>query len=120
MENETPAQPDLFTRLSEAGLKNRPFTLLVTFDIQLEKLQGFLEVAQATALATLQEAGCIAYEFHTNPESPGIVILFEKWQNAPALEAHMQLPHTVELLSFAAQHSACPLKLEFFKQLPIT
>jgi quinol monooxygenase YgiN len=73
-----------------------PFALLVTFHLDPARLPGFLEVARATATATLAEAGggCHQYEFSLDKSVPGKVVLYEKWSNLAALEYHFAQPHT--------------------------
>jgi len=43
--------------------------------------------------ATLQEAGCLAYECYASRTAPGTVFMFEKWESDEALASHMTSPH---------------------------
>jgi quinol monooxygenase YgiN len=43
--------------------------------------------------ATLEEAGCLAYECYVSRKDPGTVLMFEKWESEEALGAHMASPH---------------------------
>ncbi len=73
-----------------------PFALLVTFHLDPAHLGGFIEIARATAKATLAEAGggCHQYEFSLDKAVAGKVVLYEKWANLAALEYHFAQSHT--------------------------
>ena len=43
--------------------------------------------------ATVQEDGCITYQFLFNPWDDSEVYIFEEWESAEALDAHFQTPH---------------------------
>ena len=43
--------------------------------------------------ATTQEAGCITYEFSATLSNPAVYRLFEQWEDADALRAHLGTPH---------------------------
>jgi quinol monooxygenase YgiN len=55
------------------------------------------ETAMAGAVemmkATHQEAGCHAYVFSLDPLQPGVLQLFEKWEDETALAAHSASDH---------------------------
>lgn len=46
--------------------------------------------------ATRQEDGCIDYAMAQDLADPDTLILFERWKDMAALEAHMQAPHVAE------------------------
>ncbi len=48
---------------------------------------------------TKKEAGCLAYEFSADLVDPNLFHLYELWDEAVSLDAHMKLAHTVELLA---------------------
>lgn len=48
---------------------------------------------------TKKEAGCLAYEFSADLVDPNLFHLYELWDEAASLDAHMKLAHTVELLA---------------------
>jgi len=43
--------------------------------------------------ATLQEDGCISYQFLFNPWDDGEVHIFEEWETQDALDKHFQTAH---------------------------
>src|SRR5258707_276183 len=78
---DQPAMPDIFTRIKNAGLADKPFTLAVQVQIKADSVKKFEEGARSAAKAVLAEKGCLAYEFHHDAEHPGSYLLFEKWKN---------------------------------------
>lgn len=46
--------------------------------------------------ATLKEPGCIAYQAYFDRTDPGIIFMFEKWENEEALNAHFVTPHMAD------------------------
>jgi quinol monooxygenase YgiN len=55
------------------------------------------EAALAAALDmrkhTIDEPGCIEYRFWSATDDPNAILLFEQWEEWPALEAHLTTPH---------------------------
>ncbi len=43
--------------------------------------------------ATRAEPGCRAYTFSPDPEDPGLILLFELWDDQAALDAHFASEH---------------------------
>jgi quinol monooxygenase YgiN len=75
----------------------RPFALLVTIKAKSDKGKE-LEAAFAPCIAaTKREPGCLAYELNQDPDETTVYILFEKWKDVAALQAHLQAGHTQEL-----------------------
>jgi quinol monooxygenase YgiN len=75
-----------------------PFTLFVTIKAKSGK-EKELEAAFAPCIAaTKKETGCLAYELSRDPDDPTAYLLFEKYKNVAALEAHLKLEHTTKLL----------------------
>ena len=67
-------------------------------------VSGVIEIAAAdmeraktaateVAVATRGEAGCLAYAFYQDVESPTVFRVFEEWESAEALAAHFETDH---------------------------
>lgn len=69
--------------------------LIVTGVIEIEP--GGLDKARKAAMdmveATLQEDGCLIYEFSQILGSETRFRVYEEWENRAALEAHFEAPH---------------------------
>jgi quinol monooxygenase YgiN len=47
-------------------------------------------------VATLAEAGCVAYQAYVDRADPGTLFLFEQWRDQAALDAHFASAHMAE------------------------
>jgi quinol monooxygenase YgiN len=75
----------------------KPFALFVTIKAKAGK-EKELEAAFAPCIAaTKKEAGCLAYELNRDPDEPTTYVMFEKFKNLAALEAHLKQEHTAKL-----------------------
>ena len=68
--------------------------------------QEMREQAVAAAIkvtrATKTDAGCLQYHFYSDLENPNVLHVFEEWESAEALSAHLALSHTTEFLAAIA------------------
>ncbi|MEM7531034.1 MAG: putative quinol monooxygenase [Chloroflexota bacterium] len=67
-----------------------------TVEIQVEKRTEAIAAAQTMVAATVQEKGCITYQFYEDISIPGRMLVYEQWESDEALAAHMQTPHMAE------------------------
>lgn len=69
--------------------------LIVTGVIEIEPggLEKARKAAQEMVEATLQEDGCLIYEFSQILGSDTRFRVYEEWQDRTALEAHFEAPH---------------------------
>ena len=59
------------------------------FNVEPARRDEFLQYRQADILATRREKGCLDYVFTADVDDPGIVRLFERWETAEDLAAHL-------------------------------
>ena len=86
----------------------RPFTLIVRFRIK-EGAAAKFEAAFAKATqATRQEKGNRAYDLNRDPQTPTQYLLYERWQDLSALEAHLKTPYITKLLAEMGDLQAAP------------
>jgi quinol monooxygenase YgiN len=52
-----------------------------------------LQLARTLTTESLQEPGCRAYGFWTDPDVPGRFRIFEEWKSQEALAEHFATPH---------------------------
>jgi quinol monooxygenase YgiN len=55
-----------------------------------------LAAAQRMQTATVAEQGCLEYRFWTAIDDPDSILLFERWTEQAALDAHLAAEHTRE------------------------
>ncbi|HEX7095846.1 MAG TPA: putative quinol monooxygenase [Acidimicrobiales bacterium] len=60
----------------------------LTFDP--EKAEVLAEGFDKVQKATLAEPGCLAYDYWLSRTTPGVVLMFEKWESEEDLAAHMK------------------------------
>jgi quinol monooxygenase YgiN len=76
----------------------KPFALFVTIKAKPGKEKELEAVCAPCIAATKKEAGCLAYELNHDPDDSTAYIMFEKFKNVAALEAHLKQDHTKKLL----------------------
>ena len=67
-----------------------------TAPINPEKREEAKVILKTMMDATMQEEGCITYQFLFNPWNDAEVRIFEEWDSQDALDAHFQTPHMAE------------------------
>ena len=84
----------------KADLKdpNKPFTLTVSIQAK-GGAEARLEAAFAKAVPpTRKEKGCLAYDLNRDAKTPTQYLLYERWQNLAALDAHLKTDYINALL----------------------
>jgi quinol monooxygenase YgiN len=83
----------------KSRLKNpdKPFTLIVRVQVKEGAGKQF-EAAFAKAItATRKEKGNLAYELNRDTQDPSRYLVYERWKDLAALEAHLKTPHILAL-----------------------
>jgi quinol monooxygenase YgiN len=75
----------------------KPFALLVTIKAKPGKGKDLEAVFAPCIAATKKEPGCLAYELNRDPDDATAYVMYEKFRNVAALEAHLKLEHTEKL-----------------------
>ncbi|MFT3852707.1 MAG: putative quinol monooxygenase [Ilumatobacteraceae bacterium] len=60
-----------------------------TFDVDPAQRDAFLAERVAMMRRSRAEHGCLEYTFAADPAEPGRVVLFERWTDQAALDAHL-------------------------------
>jgi quinol monooxygenase YgiN len=58
-----------------------------------DKRDAAIEAMNVMSAASLEESGCIDYRFWIATADPNRILIFEKWENQGAIDAHFQSPH---------------------------
>lgn len=64
--------------------------------IKPETRDEAVAAALEMAAATQKEEGCITYQFYSDLANPNTIFIFEEWEDAESLAAHMETPHMAE------------------------
>ena len=60
-----------------------------SFDVEPAQREAFLAERVAMMRRSRAEHGCLEYTFAADPVEPGRVVLFERWTDQAALDAHL-------------------------------
>ena len=80
MPTPTDDRPDLLTVI--ASMRAKP-----------GKEQELEELLRGLVAPTTSEAGYVNYDLHRGVEDPAMFCLYENWESAEHLDAHLQAPH---------------------------
>ena len=86
----------------------KPFTLVIRLKVK-EGAGAKLEAAFGKAAkATRKEKGNRAYDLNRDPQMPTQYLVYERWQDLPALEAHLKASYIMALLAELGELTAGP------------
>ncbi len=74
---------------------SRPFTLIVDLEAQAGRGDDVAAAIRHTRVVELSqsEPGCFAYEIVRDADAPDRFVVYERWCDLAALEAHVLMPH---------------------------
>jgi quinol monooxygenase YgiN len=104
------AQENPIVARVKAAVKDpaRPFTLVLRLKLKEGAAAKFEAAFAKAATATHQEKGNRAYDLNRDTQTPTQYLLYERWQNLPALEAHLKTPYITKLLAETGEMMAAP------------
>lgn len=70
-----------------------PLTIVAIIEAQPEKIELVKSELLKLVEPTLNEAGCIQYDFHQDNQNPAIFLAYENWENRELWQNHMQSAH---------------------------
>ena len=77
--------------------------LIVEFRIQPEHVQHFAEAIADNARASRDsEAGCRQFDVCRDPDDPSLFFLYELYDDAAAIDAHLAAPHYLHFAQASA------------------
>src|SRR5215469_4376196 len=85
----------------KSRLKNpdKPFTLLVRIQVKEGAGDQFESAFAKARTATRKEKGNLAYDLNRDTQDPSRYLVYERWKDLAALEAHLKTPHLKALLA---------------------
>jgi quinol monooxygenase YgiN len=78
-----------------------------TLEIDPEHRDAFFAAVAPMVRATRTEAGCQAYAFSPDPDEPGLIHLFEVWDDQASLDAHFASEH---MATWQARSGELPIR----------
>ena len=91
-------------RIKDAGLENKPFSLIVSGKVKKDKMDEFMKLAINGQTETGKEKGCVKYTFYFHGEDDTAFTLVETWKDLKSLEEHMQTDYTKKLVGSFGTH----------------
>jgi quinol monooxygenase YgiN len=61
------------------------------------------------------EPGCLAYVFSADPVAPGTICVYERWADAPSLEAHFLHQNYFDMRAVFGAHGVTGTKISKFR-----
>jgi len=109
--------PSLQDRLKAAALDKEPFTLVVEVSIKPGSIEKVEKLMLDAAKQTNKEPGCLLYDVHRNPETPGKYVFLERFRGVAGLDAHLAAQYTKDLLAAFGSESSEPVKIMLLNQM---
>ena len=95
-EKENPIETEVKANLKEP---TKPFVMLISVKIKEGTAVKFEAAFAKARTATRKEKGNKAYSLVRSTKAPNEYVVYERWDNFAALQAHMKTPHLVALLA---------------------
>ena len=112
---ETNATQNSDVVIAETQTTEQPLVVIAYLNVKPEERENFLELATQTAKATNEkEPGVNTYIFYEDQNTPNLFFFFEEWKNKAAFEAHLEQPHTKELIGTYADILAEPADVRIY------
>ena len=84
---------------------------------------GQVEAALSLSLAHVNrsrtEPGCIAHAVHRDAENPQRLVFVEKWSDLAALQAHFEVPESIEFVGAVAALATEPPGITIYEAAPV-
>lgn len=95
---QAPEQDNPVVALVKSSVKDtsKPFTLTVRMKVKAGENQKFEEAFAKLAKESRKETGCRAYHMNRGTKEPNVYLVYERWANLAALEAHMRAAYFLE------------------------
>jgi quinol monooxygenase YgiN len=85
-----------------------------TARLRADRRDQALAAARRMQEVTTAERGCHEYRFWTAIDDPHSLLLFERWEDVPSLEAHLASPHVAEFGAAIGDFVDGPVSIERF------
>jgi quinol monooxygenase YgiN len=74
-----------------------PVIVVARWQMSAEAVEGVLGMVAELGRLTLQEPGCLGYDVFRSTDTPGQLLLLERYRDNEAIEAHRGSTHYQEL-----------------------
>jgi (4S)-4-hydroxy-5-phosphonooxypentane-2,3-dione isomerase len=80
----------------------RPLAIMVTAEIQPDRLGEFMDLIETNAIASRKEPGCLQFDVLRSDDSETTFVFYEVYQNTAAVDEHKKQPHYQKWADFKA------------------
>lgn len=94
-EKENPIEAEVKANLKDLS---KPFTMFVLVKIKDGEGEKFEAAFAKGRAGTRKEKGNITYEMSRSAKNPNEYVVYERWTNFAALQAHMKAPHFTAMI----------------------
>ena len=95
-----------------------PLTLVATLIPRPEAAAEFVSIINGLIAPTLEEDGCLSYDFHQSNDNPDEFVLIEQWRSRQDLDDHFQQPYTLAAIKRFPAILATEMRLQYLTHLP--
>jgi quinol monooxygenase YgiN len=116
-QDKTKEDPILAAAKESLSDPTKPFTLVLRFKVKEGQGPKFESVMAKAVKETRKDKGNLTYELNKSAKGSNY-ILYERWENVPALEAHMKTAHFKSTATELAPLLDGGIDLELFVPVP--
>jgi quinol monooxygenase YgiN len=100
----------------KANLKDtsKPFTMLVLLKVKAGNEEKFEKAFSKAVEPTRKEKGCKAYDLAREAKAAGQYVVYERWADLAALDAHIKSKHIQTLLGEIGELLASPPEVKVY------
>ena len=73
-------------------------TIIAEFDVNIDKVEDFLEAVKPLVEGSNTEAGCNRYELHKALDSDNTYTMIEEWKDQTAIDSHNASDHYTSIV----------------------
>ena len=98
-------------------MANNYYTVLAIIEAKPGKEEELEKILKSLVAPTLQEEGCVNYDFHRDSNNPAIFMFYENWVNKDAHQKHCETTHIKEWQARMPDLVAKPYDVTFWDKL---
>ena len=93
------------------------FYVMARISVTPESAVAAKTILTTLVAASLEEAGCLAYELFQRPDAPHVFQTVEQWTDQAAVDAHMKTAHVGAAIAAAGPMFTAPPEILAFAKL---
>ena len=86
-----------------------------SIEVEPEHWEELMRLCLEHVERSRQEPGCISHAVHVDAEDPNRLVFFEEWETMEALQAHFQVPASIDFVQQAEALAAGKPSIRIFE-----